>query len=67
MSITVTVAVQLAVAPLLSVTVSVTELSPVLAQENVFGLTLREAIPAVAVEPLLTCEALNVTLPLLFR
>ena len=53
-SCTVTIAVPVPVLPLASVTVSVTVFGPTLAQVNVFGDTVIEAIPQTAVEPLST-------------
>src|ERR1043165_3315501 len=66
-STTVTVAVQLSLLPLLSVTVKVTVFGPTLAQVKVSGLTLREAIPQASLEPLSTSDAAMVAWPVASR
>src|ERR1043166_2983958 len=67
LSTTVTVAVQLSLLPLLSVTVKVTVFGPTLAQVKVSGLTLREAIPQASLEPLSTSDAAMVAWPVASR
>ncbi len=51
MSSTVTVAVQVAELPFISVAVKVTVLPPKLAQEKLLGVTLKLAIPQASLEP----------------
>ena len=66
-STTVTVALQVAVLPALSVTVSVTGLAPRLAQVKLAGATLREAMPQLSEEPLLMRLAETLPVPLALR
>ena len=61
--VTVTVAVQVAVRPLLSVTVKVTVLEPTLAAVKALGVTERVAMPQLSVEPPSTCAADKVAVP----
>ena len=53
----------MALLPLGSVTVSVTVFAPLLAQVNVLGVTVREAIAQLSVLPLSTFAPVTVTLP----
>jgi hypothetical protein len=62
-SLTVTVAVQVDVFPLLSVTVRVTVFAPTLEQVNEEGETDNEAIPHASELPLFTCAAVIVAAP----
>ena len=57
LSCTVTVEVQVDILPLLSVTVRVTALVPILVHVNVFGDTVMLFIPQASLEPLSICEA----------
>ena len=66
-SLTVTVAEQVAVLPLLSVTVITTVLAPTLAQVNAPLFKLRLAIPQASLLPLLTCAAMTVEVPAPFK
>src|SRR5207244_4068999 len=66
-SCTVTVAVQLAVLPLLSLTVSVTVFGPMLVQAKVVGLTDRMVMVQLSVELLCTWAAVMLTWPLASR
>jgi hypothetical protein len=64
LSCTVTVALQVALNPLLPTTVSTTVFVPMLAQVSVVGETFIEAMPPTAVEPPFTLAGVMVTLPL---
>jgi hypothetical protein len=64
LSCTVTVALQVALFPLLSVTVKVTVLNPTFEQLNVEGLTVILAIPQASEDPLSTFAAVIVPFPL---
>lgn len=64
LSCTVTLALQEAVLPLTSVTVSTTVLTPVLAQVKVEGETVKTPIPQLSVLPLFICAAVTVAVPL---
>ena len=63
LSSTVTVAVQVEVLPLLSVTVSVTVLAPTLVQSNVFGEAVRLAMPHASELLLLMSAPVMLALP----
>ena len=63
----VTVAVQVEVLPLLSVTVKVTVLAPTLAQVKLLGDTDSVAMPQASVDPLLSCDPVTLTVPEAFR
>ena len=54
---------QVAEFPFTSVTVSVTVLAPTLLQSKVFGLTAKDAIPQLSVEPPSTSAAVILALP----
>src|SRR6266581_1371595 len=66
-STTVTVAVQMELLPLLSVTVRVTVLTPTLVQSKLVWLRLRLAMPQASVLPLLICAGSIVPWPLAFN
>src|SRR5438067_82899 len=63
LSVTVTVAVQVWVLPLLSVTVRVTRLAPMLVQSKLVWLRLRLTMPQASLLPLLIWAGEMVTLP----
>ena len=67
LSTTVTIAVQVEALPVLSLTVKVTVFGPILAQVNLFGLTLAEAIPQASLMLSVTLEAVTVTFPQLLK
>src|SRR5260370_22022520 len=64
---TVTVAVAMALLPLLSVTVRVTMLAPSLEQSKLDGLTARLVMAKVSVEALSTCAAVMLAMPVASR
>src|SRR5258707_104394 len=66
-SCTVTVALALALLPLLSVTVRVTVLGPFLEQSKLDGLTTRLVMPQLSAEPLSTSPATMLAWPALSR
>lgn len=63
LSTTVTVAVQVETFPFTSVTVRVTVLLPTLAQLNVLGETVTDAMPQLSLDPLLIWEAVIDAVP----
>ena len=63
MSCTVTIDVQAETLLLLSVTVNVTVLAPILEHVKVFGDTVIDFIPQASVEPLFICDAVMLALP----
>ena len=67
LSITVIVDVHVETLLKLSITVKVTVFAPRLAQVNVLGETVIDAIPQLSVEPLLICDAVIEACPLASR
>ena len=63
LSMMVTVAVQVELFPLWSVTVNVTVFAPRFEHVNEFGLTVIDAIVQLSVEPLLICAAVMDAVP----